>query len=335
MDIKYTSLADALSAVSKNGLDIKYCAPELISNIEVLKVAIRQNYYALREIRSIRIPNTDELIINNKELMFELIKIDARVFRDLGLKLKDDEDLVLYTVERYGSVLKDASKRLQNNKTILLKALNNTIYSLDGARIDEELKNDKEVALTILKYKHNRLNIKWFGNKLKQEIIDGVGYDVTLEPLNQTVIEHVKSYLKCSIEGKEFAKPKCPFKIEPKIENKVEEQKVQTKIEEPKMQTKVENNIKKEEIKTETKIEIETKKEENLNIENYITEELKKLNELSLLVHKLQEGINESNSIIKKEQEKINLFEKELNEVKEELNKHVNSTKTLVLELRK
>ena len=331
MDIKYTTLDTAMEAVKKNGLDIKYCSPELICNLDLLKTAVKQNYYTLREIRNVKMPNSNDLIINNKELMFEVIKTDVKVFRDIGSNLKDDEEIVLYVVSRYGSVLKEASKRLQNNKKILLTALSNSIYALDGAKIDDELKNDKEVALLILKYKHNRINIKWFGNKLKQELIDSIGYDITIEPQNEKVIEHVKNYLKCKIEGKPFVKPESPFKKE-EVKEVKEEVKQEVKIE-PKIEEKIKVEPSKPVIKEEALIKENTTIESKNEVKNADSVEFnieQELARLNMLKEAIQKNIFKTGEL----ETQLNMLKKENEQLKEELNSYANNIKKLVLDLK-
>ena len=199
MDIKYTTLKDALIAVSSNGLDIKYCSPELVSNIEVLKAAIKNNYFALKEIKNVINPTTHKLVICDKELMSELIKENVKVFRDTGLDVKSDKEVVLSVVKKDGSLLKEASEAIQN---------------------------DKEVALLVLRHRNKRLNITWLGNNLKNEIKEALGYDILKDPNNDIVIEHIENYLRCKLNGKEFIKPENPF-------NKKEESKAEKIIAEP------------------------------------------------------------------------------------------------------
>lgn len=309
MDIKYTNLESALKAVTANGLEIKYCSPELISNVNVLLAAIKQNYYALREIRIVRIPNTTELVINNKELMFELIKVNPKVYRDIGIKLKDDEELTYFAVSKCGDVLKDASKRLQNNKKILLAALSNSIYALDGSRIDDELKNDKDVALAILEHKHIRLNINWLGESLKQEIIKGVGFDVTKDPLNPKVIEQVKSYLKTT--KNQVIKPK----------------------EEVKQEIKENTNVNNIEVKKEEKQEVNDNLDKEIKSDAGLKNDslLQELTRLNMLKEAIQKNIAKTNEL----ELQLNELKKEQERLKKDLNYYANDVKKIVLELKK
>ena len=328
MDIKYVTFESAKEAVSKNGLEIRYCSPELVCNIEILKEAVKQSIYALREIRNVKMPDTNEYVINNRDLMFEIVKMDAKAYRDIGSNLRDDEEITLYAAYRYGEVVKYASRRLQNNKKVLLCGLSNSIYAI-GSQVSEELKNDEEIALAVLKYKHSRINISWFGNKLKQQIIDAVGYDVTLEPLNPIVIEHVRNYLKCKIEGKEFTKPECPFKKEEKQEIKPEiKEEVKS---EPKEEINEQIQVK-EEVKPESKgqnePQIEEINEQPKDINTYITEELTKLNLLKELIQKSESKINQLEA-------NLNEVKKENEKLKEDLNGCANNIKKLLLELKK
>lgn len=324
MDIKYTTLKDALIAVSSNGLDIKYCSPELVSNIEILKAAIYQNYFALKEIKNIINPYTNKLVICDKELMLQLIKENVKVFRDTGSDLKNDKEVVLYVVKKDGSLLKEANERIQNDKEVLLTALSNSIFSISGARIHEELKNDKEVALKVLRYRNNRLNMTWLGNDLKNEIKEALGYDILKDPNNSTIIGHVENYLRCKLSGKEFTKPENPFnkKEEPKIEVKEDKKEIkeETKIEK-KEESKAEKIIAKPKVKEEKTSEKEVK---TVNIE-------KELNELNAIRELIQKNIIKTDEL----QKEINSVKKQNEELLEKLNQHANNIKKYVLEMKK
>ena len=324
MDIKYTTLKDALIAVSSNGLDIKYCSPELVSNIEVLKAAIKNNYFALKEIKNVINPTTHKLVICDKELMSELIKENVKVFRDTGLDVKSDKEVVLSVVKKDGSLLKEASEAIQNDKEVLMSALTNSIFSISGARIHEELKNDKEVALLVLRHRNKRLNITWLGNNLKNEIKEALGYDILKDPNNDIVIEHIENYLRCKLNGKEFIKPENPF-------NKKEESKIEVKED-------------KKEIKEETKIEKkEESKAEKIIAEPEVKEE--KTSENEVKTANIEKELNELNAIrelIQKNIIKTDELQKELDNVKQQneellgkLNQHANNIKKYVLEMKK
>lgn len=303
MDIKYNTLKDALLAVTKNGLEIKYCSPELVSNIEVLKAAIYQNYFALKEIKNIINPSTNKLVICDKELMFQLIKENVKVFRDTGADLKSDKEVVLYVVKKDGSLLKEANEKIQNDKEVLLTALSNSIFSISGARIHEELKNDKEVALKVLRYRNNRLNMTWLGNDLKNEIKEALGYDILKDPNNSTIIGHVENYLRCKLSGKEFIKPENPF-------NKKEE-------------IKEEKNISKPEVKEEKQIKEEIK-DKTSDVEH-------ELEELNIIRELIQKNVLKTDEL----QKEINSVKKQNEELLEKLNQHANNIKKYVLEMKK
>ena len=297
MDIKYTTLKDALIAVSSNGLDIKYCSPELVSNIEVLKAAIKNNYFALKEIKNVINPTTHKLVICDKELMSELIKENVKVFRDTGLDVKSDKEVVLSVVKKDGSLLKEASEAIQN---------------------------DKEVALLVLRHRNKRLNITWLGNNLKNEIKEALGYDILKDPNNDIVIEHIENYLRCKLNGKEFIKPENPFnkKEESKIEVKEDKKEIkeETKIEK-KEESKAEKIIAEPEVKEEKTSENEVK---TANIE-------KELNELNAIRELIQKNIIKTDEL----QKELDNVKQQNEELLGKLNQHANNIKKYVLEMKK
>ena len=316
MDIKYTTLKDALIAVSSNGLDIKYCSPELVSNIEVLKAAIKNNYFALKEIKNVINPTTHKLVICDKELMSELIKENVKVFRDTGLDVKSDKEVVLSVVKKDGSLLKEASEAIQNDKEVLMSALTNSIFSISGARIHEELKNDKEVALLVLRHRNKRLNITWLGNNLKNEIKEALGYDILKDPNNDIVIGHIENYLRCKLNGKEFIKPENPFNKKEEVKEVKEETRIEKKEE-----SKLENIIAEPEVKEEKTSEKEVK---TVNIE-------KELNELNAIRELIQKNIIKTGEL----QKELDNVKQQNEELLGKLNQHANNIKKYVLEMKK
>lgn len=364
MEIKYTTLEDALNAVSKKGLEIQYCSPELIANLDVLKAAINDNYISLEKIGNVKMPNSDQLIVDNKELIMKLIKIEPRIYRKLKA-LKKDYDITKEAVSKYGDLIKDADSKFQNNKELFMIAVTNSIYAISN-RVSEDFKNDKEIALLVLGHEnnmYNRYNISWLGNNLKQELINKIGYDVTLEPANRVVIGHVITYLKSCLENKPFTKPECPYKKEEiKQEQKVEikkEEKNEIKEEvKPTVKEEIKQQIEiepiKEEIKPVVNTTLEPKKivEENniqTKIENEVKKELGNLTELYSKLHENYEKLNqiktEKDIFEKVIKEQIKTFEtdintrilnieKEMNDIRDEINKQVNAAKGKVLELK-
>jgi len=327
MDIKYTTLEDALKAVKEKGDNIQYCIPKLVANIEVLKEAIKNNYFSMQKIQNVIMPDNSGLVINNKNLMFELIKVDPRVFIYLGDNLKDDEEIVAYCVSysRYAYLLKYAGQKVKTNRNIVLQAVTNTIYAVDTV-FNDEIKNDKEIALKILSYRNARINLTWFGDELKTEINNALGYDITKNPIDLDVMADVEKYLKTKIQESKKDEPKFVQKEElknPKIESEVIEESI-------------------------------PKQEKSLNDENKITQSInEKIVDLNDLLTILRDSQTELNSL-KKEREaflkiiteqvklfeesmdnKVNKIEKQINDISSEINKETNILKTKILDLRK
>ena len=326
MDIKCTKLEDALKAVKEKGDNIQYCIPELVANIEVLKEAVKNNYFSMQKIQNVNMPDNSGLIINNKKLMFELIKVDPRVFIYLGDKLKDDEEIVDYCVSssRYAYLLKYAGEKAKANRNIVLKAVTNTIYSVDTA-FNNEIKNDKEIALKILSYRNSRINLTWFGDALKSEINNALGYDITEKPIDLDVMADVEKYLKTKIQESEKSKLKSKEEIKQEVKPEVN----------------IVTNTPNEE-KTVIKSDIIIKKDENSaksqnkteEIEQDLTKDFKKLDELITCLHSKTKEIDELKLQINNLTLKINNIEKDIDEFKIEVQKQSNVIKQKVLSLR-
>ena len=330
MNNKITDLDTALKAVKEKGDNIQYCTPELIANIEVLKEAVKGNYFSMQKIQNVMMPDNSGLVINNKKLMSELIKIDPRIFIYLGDNLKDDEEIVTYCVSssRYAYLLKYAGEKVKANKNIVLKAVTNTIYAVDTVFIDE-IKNDKEIALKVLSYRNARINLTWFGDALKKEISTALGYDITEKPIDLDVMADVEKYLKTKIEEAKREQPKVAPKEVVKEEPKQEVKPVITKEVTPKQELKPLND---------------DKITQNINDE---------IIDLNGLLTKLRDSQTELNSL-KKEREaflkiiteqvklfeqnmdsRVNEIEKRINDISSEINKETNILKTKILDLRK
>lgn len=111
----------------------------------------------------------------NKSQLFKGYSI---IFNSLSEELKDDKDIVLKVVHRYGDAIKHASERLRDDREIVLKAvqnphsefllqyvserlrhdeeiinesLNNSEYGIENA--SEEIRDNKQIALIALKTK--------------------------------------------------------------------------------------------------------------------------------------------------------------------------------------
>ena len=330
MNNKITDLDTALKAVKEKGDNIQYCTPELIANIEVLKEAVKGNYFSMQKIQNVMMPDNSGLVINNKKLMSELIKIDPRIFIYLGDNLKDDEEIVTYCVSssRYAYLLKYAGEKVKANKNIVLKAVTNTIYAVDTVFIDE-IKNDKEIALKVLSYRNARINLTWFGDALKKEINTALGYDITEKPIDLDVMADVEKYLKTKIEESKKVQPKVAPKEVVKEETKQEVKPVITKEVTPKQELKPLND---------------DKITQNIN---------DKIIDLNGLLTKLRDSQTELDSL-KKEREaflkiiteqvklfeqnmdsRVNEIEKRINDISSEINKETNILKTKILDLRK
>ncbi len=313
MEMKCTKLEDAIKAVKEKGDNIQYCIPELVANIEVLKEAVKNNYFSMQKIQTVMMPDNSGLVINNKKLMFDLIKVEPRIFIYLGDKLKDDEEIATYCVSssRYAYLLKYAGKKVKANRNIVLKAVTNTIYAVDTA-FNDEIKNDKEIALKILGYRNSRINLTWFGDALKSEINNALGYDITEKPIDLDVIADVEKYLKTKLqESKEKEQKK---EVKPVVKEEVKETKIEPVID----NTTLEKNK-----------EVEKKEQIDLNkIENEILNDSVMLNNLFILLQSKQQEVDDIKA-------RLSNVEKDIDTIKNDLRDYSNKLKQKVLNLKK
>ena len=84
-----------------------------------------------------------DFVIFNRNLMMELVKINAYALQYASDELKDDKEIVLASIKNDPSTIGAASERLQNDKELIIEAV-----KIDGLIIfglSDELRKDKEI----------------------------------------------------------------------------------------------------------------------------------------------------------------------------------------------
>ncbi|MTC14598.1 DUF4116 domain-containing protein, partial [Providencia alcalifaciens] len=147
--IKYASsrLKDNVSivkqAILKNGTLLQYASEGLKDNFELVKAAVQENGNALEF--------ASERLKNNKEIVLLAVQSRGHSFRYASDTCRDDFSIVLAAIEnnRYFSVLEFASERVNNNKELVLAAVQNHGLSIKFA--SNILKNDIDVVTAAVK----------------------------------------------------------------------------------------------------------------------------------------------------------------------------------------
>ena len=122
-------------AVKSNGLALLHASDRLQDNDEIVKLAVKSNGLAL-EFASKRLQSDYSIVLaaveNNS---------------DESKRLQPDHSIVLAAVENIPDTFQYMSKELQDNKKIVLQALNDP-YNIKY--VSERLRHDEEVVITML-----------------------------------------------------------------------------------------------------------------------------------------------------------------------------------------
>ena len=131
-----------LPLVSMNGSDISYISNDLALDKDIVYSAIKQNPTSYKYI--------DKSFFNNKEFIL-LCLVDSEYsngydeenyedfLEDLDEKFKDDKDIVIASLKKCCKNIIHCSKRLRNDKDVILTAINNSYYDF----YDNMKENDK------------------------------------------------------------------------------------------------------------------------------------------------------------------------------------------------
>lgn len=84
-------------------------------------------------------------LLKNKDMIKQLIDIDAGYLRSATDDIKDDYDTVMYAVKNDGYTLMNASDRLRDNRDIVLEAVKSNGLALQFA--SERLRDDFDIVL--------------------------------------------------------------------------------------------------------------------------------------------------------------------------------------------
>jgi hypothetical protein len=153
-------------AVEKNGFLLQEASPELQSDKEIVLKAVKN--------RGESIKFADSKFVNDYDVMCETVKTFGQIYTSLHISLRkkeeilypavydcpniltnyllspylDDREVFLRAVQRDGNSIRLASLRIQNDKEIVIKAIQHGLW-FDF--VTNEMKNDKEIAIEAVK----------------------------------------------------------------------------------------------------------------------------------------------------------------------------------------
>lgn len=116
-------------------------------------------------------------------------------FKNAPLNIKTDEDIVLLALSKYKLHIKDVDESLVNNKSFILKYIENNDY-ISFSSLPKEMKLDEEVFLKCYKKDYNVfMYSSWISNKFTNK--DTI---VKLLKINSTLIKELSNTYKDDIE---------------------------------------------------------------------------------------------------------------------------------------
>ena len=154
-----------LPLVSMNGSDISYISNDLALDKDIVYSAIKQNPTSYKDI--------DKSFFNNKEFILSCL-VDSEYsngydeenyenfLEDLDDKFKDDKNIVIASLKKCCRNIIYCSKRLRNDKGVILTAINNSYYDF----YDNMNENDK---INYIKKRTKNIDIILKKTKLKTD----------------------------------------------------------------------------------------------------------------------------------------------------------------------
>jgi hypothetical protein len=148
--------------IKKDQEILKYIKRYYTNNPEFMLEAIRINYKAGKFIGD-NLKSDESFILKVRELY-----PDASILKYVNDSLKDNKELIIKAMNCSPRILTwYLSKKLLNDKDIMLKAVVHAQYSMN--HVGDKLLNDKEFILDIIKERKGRF---WFYERVGKEILD-------------------------------------------------------------------------------------------------------------------------------------------------------------------
>jgi hypothetical protein len=166
----------AMAAVSIDGTNFENLSDRLKDDEEIALAAAEGNGMFLAEfgyearweyLNDCFFEQLSERLKHNREFLITLIKNCSGgefVLKFVSEQFKNDRELVLIAVKKYGKVLEFASDTLKNDKEIVFEAMKKYYYF---EFVSEELKNNKEFVLQVMDL--NTFDFKYLSDGLQND----------------------------------------------------------------------------------------------------------------------------------------------------------------------
>ena len=189
-----------LDAVNQNGMALEY-TNNFLQNEKIIIAALNQNITVLNFLHR-WVKNYENIFnnfdfVNNKEIIFKIIKHDPSYYKYLSNTIKEDINITKELVNINSNILYFASKIMCENIDILLLALDNNYNIIDI--ISPKIHKIKEIALKIIdyydlknQYKKSRLRILHIGfvkldNTFTEDYIEYKFIDINLHTIEDII----------------------------------------------------------------------------------------------------------------------------------------------------
>ncbi|MCA9766766.1 MAG: DUF4116 domain-containing protein [Carnobacterium sp.] len=106
---------------------------------------------------------------NDKEIVGYLLRYDFTLIKyvEESLLKESERELMLFVLKQNGFVYPLINENLKNDKDIIISATSSGCYDFDVNSIDNKFKNDREIALSVVKNKGT--DLKWFSEHIKED----------------------------------------------------------------------------------------------------------------------------------------------------------------------
>lgn len=170
----------ALKAVSTIGSELANVGHALKSDPDVVLAAVNSNYLAIQ--------HADPVFKKDKTLILHLINRhkECQIIDYISPEFRDDRDVVMASVLKYGLNLRDASERLRKDKEIVYRAILEDEYAIDVC--SKKVRNIVEAAQKEQNFSTVRETASYLLNKLLiNKQISGIRQEVDKEILKPNV----------------------------------------------------------------------------------------------------------------------------------------------------
>ena len=170
-------------AVKSNGRALQYVAEKFKDNYQLVELAIKNNPFSFQYASS-KLRSNKTLMMKSFESSFEdSVKIKD-IFECVDIGLRSDKEFVMHAIEKNPSILALSSHSLQDDTEVAYKAVN--AHECAYWYVSERLQNDKELLLIALEkcnsYEdHKGSHFKGIVNEVPDELKSSID---PLDPLN-------------------------------------------------------------------------------------------------------------------------------------------------------